>query len=193
MPPSRRDELIDAAMRVFYRSGFHATSLDDILKEGGISRMTLYNHFKSKDELILAAMRRRDEIFRNRLMKFVESKAKDPRERLVAVFDFHEDWFSGNEFCGCMFINAAAEFSFAESAPRRLAAEHKQEIVRYLRELCVAAGLDEPGDVAEQLNILLEGAIVSARVVGQVEDGGSDPGVYARLAKRMAVSLIEGC
>ncbi|MFI4854758.1 MAG: TetR/AcrR family transcriptional regulator [Phycisphaerales bacterium JB065] len=193
MPPSRRDELIDAALRVFYRCGFHASSLDDILKEGGISRMTLYNHFKSKDELILAAMRRRDEIFRNRLMKFVESKAKDPRERLVAVFDFHEDWFSGNEFCGCMFINAAAEFSLAESAPRRLAAEHKQEIVRYLRELCVAAGLDEPGDVAEQLNILLEGAIVSARVVGQVEDGGSDPGVYARLAKRMAVSLIEGC
>ncbi len=96
--PSRRDELIDAAMRVFYRCGFHASSLDDIQKEGGISRMTLYNHFKSKDELILAAMRRRDEIFRNRLMKFVESASKEPRERIAAVFDFHEQWFSGEEF-----------------------------------------------------------------------------------------------
>jgi AcrR family transcriptional regulator len=191
MPPSRRDELIDAAMRVFYRCGFHASSLDDIQKEGGISRMTLYNHFKSKDELILAAMRRRDEIFRNRLMKFVESKAKDPRERIAAVFDFHEDWFSGDEFCGCMFINAAAEFSVADSAPRRLASEHKQEIVRYLRELCAAAGLDDPAGVAEQLNILLEGSIVAARVVGQVEDGGANPGSYARLAKRMAMAVIE--
>ena len=56
MPPSRRDDLIDAAMRVFYRHGFHASSLDDIQKEGGISRMTLYNHFKSKDELVVAAI-----------------------------------------------------------------------------------------------------------------------------------------
>lgn len=191
MPPSRRDDLIEAAMRVFYKRGFHASSLDDIQKEGGISRMTLYNHFKSKDELIVAAMRRRDEIFRNRLMKYVESKGAIPRERLEAVFDFHEDWFTGDEFYGCMFINASAEFSVADCAPRRLAAEHKQEIVRYLRELCEAAGLEEPGDIAEQLNILIEGAIVAARVVGQVVDGGSDPGASARLAKQMAKRVLD--
>ncbi|MFG0325864.1 MAG: TetR/AcrR family transcriptional regulator [Phycisphaerales bacterium JB037] len=191
MPPSRRDDLIDAAMRVFYRHGFHASSLDDIQREGGISRMTLYNHFKSKDELVVAAMRRRDEIFRNRLMKFVEAKAKSPRDRLLAVFDFHEDWFTGDEFCGCMFINASAEFSSADSAPRRLAAEHKLEIVRYLRELCEAAGLARPEELAEELNILLEGAIVAARVVGQVADGGRDAGASARLAKRMASILMD--
>jgi len=191
MPPSRRDDLIDAAMRVFYKHGFHATSLDDIQKEGGISRMTLYNHFKSKDELVVAAMRRRDEIFRNSLMKFVDAKAKAPREKLLAVFDFHEDWFTGNAFCGCMFINASAEFSAADSAPRRLAAEHKQEIVRYLRDLCESAGFADPANIAEQLNILLEGAIVTARVVGQVSDGGKDPGAAARLAKHMAQHILD--
>lgn len=191
MPPSRRDDLIDAAMRVFYRHGFHASSLDDIQKEGGISRMTLYNHFKSKDELVVAAMRRRDEIFRNKMMQFVDARAKTPRERLLAVFDFHEDWFTGNEFCGCMFINASAEFPVADSAPRRLAAEHKQEIVRYMREQCEAAGMDDPGEVAERLNILLEGAIVTARVVGQVAGGGADPGAAARRAKAMAVRIVD--
>lgn len=191
MPASRRDDLIDAAMRVFYRRGFHASSLDDILREGGISRPTLYYHFKSKDELIVAAMRRRDEVFRNRLMKFAESNGDSPRERLEAVFDFHEDWFTGDEFCGCMFINASAEFSAADSAPRRLAAEHKQEIVRYLRELCDAAKCQDPADTAEQLNILIEGAIVAARVVGQVADGGSDPGTSARLAKKMAQRVLD--
>jgi len=190
MPPSRRDDVIDAAMRVFYRHGFHASSLDDIQKEGGISRMTLYNHFKSKDELVVAAMRRRDEIFRNTLMKFVESRARTPHDRLAAVFDFHEDWFAGNEFCGCMFINASAEFAAADSAPRRLAADHKQEIVRYLRDQCAAAGLRDPDDLAERLNILLEGAIVSARVVGQIAGGGRDPGASARLARRMAMEMI---
>lgn len=191
MPPSRRDDLIDAAMRVFYKHGFHASSLDDIQKEGGISRMTLYNHFKSKDELVVAAMRRRDEIFRNKLMKFVGAQAKTPREQLLAVFDFHEEWFTGNEFCGCMFINAAAEFSTADSAPRRLAAEHKLEIVRYLKELCEAAGFADPAELAEQLNILLEGAIVTARVVGQVADSGNNPGAAARRARQMAEQLIN--
>ena len=191
MPPSRREELVDAAMKVFYSRGFHASSLDDILSESGVSRMTLYNHFKSKDELIIAAMRRRDEIFRNKLMKFVESKAKEPIDRIEAVFDFHEEWFTGNEFCGCMFINASAEFASADSAPRRLAAEHKQEIVRYIKELCEAADLTDPADVAERLNILLEGAIVSARVVSQVTGSGSETGSPARLAKRMAMQLIE--
>ncbi|MFI4893837.1 MAG: TetR/AcrR family transcriptional regulator [Phycisphaerales bacterium JB058] len=191
MPPSRRDDLIDAAMRVFYKHGFHASSLDDIQKEGGISRMTLYNHFKSKDELVVAAMRRRDEIFRNKLMKFVGAQAKTPREQILAVFDFHEEWFTGNEFCGCMFINAAAEFSSSDSAPRRLAAEHKLEIVRYLKELCEAADFTDPAELAEQLNILLEGAIVTARVVGQVTDSGNNPGVAARRARLMAEQLLD--
>lgn len=191
MPPSRRDELIDAAMRVFYKHGFHASSLDDILNEGGISRMTLYNHFKSKDELIVAAMRRRDEIFRNRMMKFVDSKAKTPIERILAVFEFHEDWFTGNEFCGCMFINAAAEFSVADSPQRKIASDHKLAVVRYVQDLCEEAGFTDPHEVSEQLNILLEGAIVAARVVGQVADGGKDPGASARMAKRMASDILK--
>ena len=89
-----------------------------------------------------------------------------------------------------MFINAAAEFSVADSAPRRLAAEHKQEIVRYVRDLCEQEGFKDPSDLAEQLNILLEGAIVAARVVGQVTDNGENPGESARIAKRMAIDLL---
>lgn len=191
MPASKRDELIDAAMRVFYRHGFHASGLESILEAGGISRMTLYNHFKSKDELILAALRRRDEIFRNRMMKFVESGATSPRDRLLAVFDFHEQWFTGKEFCGCMFINAAAEFADPKSAVRELAAEHKRAILRYLTDLCRLSGFADPPHVADQLNLLLEGAIVSAQVVGQVQSGGADPGASAKLAKEMARRIMD--
>lgn len=191
MPASRREDLVDAAMRVFYKHGFHASGLESILKEGGISRMTLYNHFKSKDELVVAALRRRDEIFRNRMMKFVESNAKTPAQRLLAVFDFHEQWFTGKEFCGCMFINAAAEFADAKSAVREVAAEHKHAIVRYLVELCEQCGLAKPQFIADQLNILIEGAIVTAQVVGQVRNGGADPGAPARLAKEMVQRIME--
>ena len=189
MPPSRRDELVDAAMRVFYRHGFHASGLDRILEESGISRMTIYNHFKSKDELILAALRRRDEIFRNKMMQFVDAKKRSPINRLLAVFDYHENWFTGKDFCGCMFINASAEFSDPASAPRQVAAEHKRSVVRYLVDLAKQAGFADPQAVADQLNILIEGSIVTAQVVGQVE--GTDPGAPARLAKQMAAGVLD--
>lgn len=191
MPPSKRDELIDAAMRVFYRQGFRSCSLDTVLEEGGISRMTLYNHFKSKDELIVAALRRRDEIFRNNMMKFVEAASKDPIERLLAVFDYHEQWFTGKDFCGCMFINASAEYTDPNSAVRRIASNHKRDIVRYLVELCQNAGLATPGTIAEELNILIEGSIVNAQVVGQVGENGSSPGDSAKRARSMAQRLIQ--
>lgn len=195
MPASRRNDLIDAAMRVFYQHGFHASGLEKILQEGSLSRMTLYNHFKSKDELILAALRRRDELFRNRMMKFVESHATAPVQRLLAVFDFLEHWFAEKDFCGCMFINASAEYGDPESPIRQLAAEHKRTIRRYLAELCEQADADDPAELAEELSLLIEGATVTARVVGQVTDNatsGSTSSINAaRRAKRIASQLIE--
>ena len=58
---SRRDHLVETAIRLFNRDGFHATGIDTILSEAGVAKMTLYKHFKSKDDLIVAALRRRDE------------------------------------------------------------------------------------------------------------------------------------
>lgn len=191
MPPSRRDDLIDAAMRVFCQHGFHASGLDSILEAGGISRMTVYNHFKSKDELIVAAMRRRDEIFRNRLMKFVDSHATDPRERILAVFDYHQQWFTSGEFFGCMFINAAAEYSDPQCAVRQLAAEHKRLVLRYLEDLCTDAFVPDPAAVATQLNLLIEGAIVTAYVTDQARVSGEAAGRAAQLARQMASRILD--
>ncbi len=178
-------------MRVFYRNGFHCTGLDMILKESGISRMTLYNHFKSKDELIVAALRRRDEIFRNGLMKFVESASRDPVERIFAVFDFHEQWFNDDEFKGCMFINASAEFCDGDSPARRVSADHKIECVRYLKKLCAEAGVDDPDEAAERINLLLEGAIVTAYIIGKTGGTESIPGDAAQRARSMAGSILN--
>ena len=191
MPPSRRDELVDAAMKVFGRHGYHGTGVEEVLREAGICRMTLYNHFRSKDELIVAALRRRDEIFRNRLMKFVEARAADPVGRLLAVFDFHAAWFAEKDFCGCMFINAAGEFADPDCQIRRVVADHKRELVRYVRGLCGQAGVAAPEALAEQLAFLLEGATVMALAVCQVEAGGAGPGAPAERAKQAARSLIE--
>ena len=63
MALSRRDHLVETALALFMRDGFHATGIDRILSHAGVAKMTLYNHFKSKEELILAALRLRDERF----------------------------------------------------------------------------------------------------------------------------------
>lgn len=191
MPPSRRDELIESAMRVFDRNGFHASGLDRVLQESGISRMTLYNHFKSKDELIVAALRRRDEMIRNDLMRFVEARTDSPRGRVLAVFDFLEGWFTNKDFSGCMFINASAEFDDAQCAIRRAAADHKVEVLRYLTTLCAACGVSNPEKLAKEINLLMLGAMASARVLDQVQNNGQDPAAAARVGKDIAARLID--
>jgi AcrR family transcriptional regulator len=190
MPPSKRDQLVDAAMQVFMRNGFHASGLGSILQESGISKMTIYNHFASKDELILAALRRRDEIVRNRLMKFVDGAAKSPEGRLLALFDYLEQWFAEPDFCGCTFINASAEFGDADSPPRQVAAEHQRAVLRYIRGLCQDLGVDDAEELAHQLDLIFQGAIVVARVRLQAERGG-DVSEAARRAKRVAAIVIE--
>ncbi len=167
MPVSKREQLVETALKLFCSGGFHATGIDRILAESGVAKMTLYNHFKSKDELILAALRLRDERFRNSFMKNVERKTSDPIKRLLAIFDVLGEWCSSKGFCGCTFINASAEFSAHDDPIHQAAAEHKRLLLNYIRKLTEAAGVDKPGELAEQLNMLMEGAIVTVQVTGE--------------------------
>ncbi len=185
---SRRDDLVETALRLFYTSGFNATGIDKILAEAGVAKMTLYKHFRSKEELILAVLNRRDEQFRNWLMGEMEKASTDPRERLLAMFDALESWFRGQAFKGlgfngCAFINASSEFGEQQHPAHRTSAEHKQRIVDYLERLSREAGAADPHELAERLALLKEGAIVTAHVRGMPE--------AARTAKGIAADLIQ--
>ncbi len=190
MPPSRREDLIDAAMKVFYRSGFHASGLDKILQEGGISRMTLYNHFESKDDLIVAALKKRDRLFREELTAFVEARSDDPIERIDAIFAYTEHWCGSPGFAGCMFVNVAAEYPDPNCEIRKVAADHKLHIFRYLRDLCTQSGVSDPEALGGQLAILLDGATVNAHTVCQ-GDAPAPPSHPVALARAAAHVLIE--
>ncbi|MDA1326838.1 MAG: TetR/AcrR family transcriptional regulator [Proteobacteria bacterium] len=183
MSSTKRDHLIDTALELFSRDGFHATGIDKILSASGVAKMTLYNHFKSKDELILAVLRQRDETFRNWFMRTVENSAEEPRDRLLAIFDALEQWIRQEGFCGCTFINAAAEFGERGDAILGSCAEHKRLMLDYVEKLAAAAGARDPEELAFALNLLAEGAIVTAQVMGQKDS--------AARAKRPAKILIQ--
>ena len=163
---SKREQIVSVALKLFYQNGFHATGIDRIIKEAGVSKRTLYNHFKSKDELVLAALRKRDELFRNNFMRKTESLGGTPKERLLSVFDAIGEWFQEKDFAGCMFINASAEYSKADSPSHIVCAEHKRLVREYIRDLAIQAEVDDPEELSQQLNLLIEGAIVDAHVSG---------------------------
>ena len=183
MALSRRDHLVETALALFMRDGFHATGIDRIIAEAEVAKMTLYNPFKSKDDLILAALRLRDERFRDWFIEAVEGRAEKPRGRLLALFGAIDEWINQPDFSGCAFINAAAEYGRPDDPVHRAAAEHKQQVRDYIRQIAADAGATDADSLADILNLLIEGAIVSTHVSGQRD--------AAKLARRAATLLIR--
>ncbi|MBR9971735.1 TetR/AcrR family transcriptional regulator [Magnetospirillum sulfuroxidans] len=173
-PPSRRDDLVKAALRLFLRDGFHATGIAAILAEAETSKMTLYSHFASKEALIAAALAHRDALFRRWLFDRMRAiGGPDPKQQLLAMFDAVGEWIGGAaqplgpDFVGCAFVRAAGEFVAADHPLHRQAAGHKQAVLDHLVLLCAQAGLAI--DTARQLALLKEGAIAEAFVRGDAD------------------------
>ncbi len=182
MSASKRDELVQNALKAFYRGGFHAIGMDALAKETGVSKTAMYKHFRTKEELILATLRLRDEQFRNWLVRRVEALASTPREKLLAIFDALAEWFCEPEFRSCMFIKASSEFQDRNHPIHAASAEHKRLLLVYFQTLTHAAGAQNPDDLARQILLLKEGAIVLAHL--------HDPEMAASDARAAAQVLI---
>ena len=183
MSASKRDELVRKALTAFYTHGFHATGMDKLVAETGVSKTSMYKHFRTKEELILAVLRLRDEEFRNWLTRRMEQLGDTPRERLLAMFDALDEWFGDERYRSCMFIKASSEYQDASHPIHSQAAEHKRLLRGYLQKLAEQAGAKDPALLARQLLLLKEGAIVTAHLLGRAD--------VAADARRAAQVLIE--
>lgn len=178
MRPSKRDELVRKALGIFYRDGFHATGMDLLASETGISKTTMFKHFRSKEELILAVLRLRDQDFRNWLFRRME-QAGAARDQLLAMFDALGEWFATPGFSSCMFIKAASEYPDPAHPIHGQAAEHKRLLFLRVREIAEEAGAADPAALARALLLLKEGAIVTAHI-GHEADPAADAKAAAR-------------
>lgn len=165
MRPNKRDELVRKALEVFYRDGFHATGMDKLVVETGVSKTSMYKHFRTKEELILAALRLRDEIFRNWFLRRVEELADTPAGKLIAGFDALAEWFEEDNYRGCMFIKAGAEYQETDHPIHAQAAEHKRLLLEHFTTLARAAGARDPEVLGCQIMLLKEGAIVTSSLL----------------------------
>ena len=181
-----RDRLLDAAMARFNHDGYNGAGIDAIVRDAGIARMTLYNHFPSKDALIEAVLARRHENLTGFFQSGIEASAAEPRDRLLAVFDVLGDWFESADFRGCLFVRAVGELGESHPAIFDASRRHKDWYLAYLSDAARSAGLPDPEGLAADLLLLVEGATARTAVSG----GGR---AEALRAKRIAEKLLMGC
>lgn len=171
-----REAVLTAAAELFHRNGIGATGVDTIVHHAGVAKMTLYNHFGSKAELVAAYLRLRDERWWQRLERLSEGLVK-PRERILAFFDGYRDSAVEDEFRGCPFLNGAAEIIDPDHPAYGIIRDHKRATTARLKSLAREGGAADPGALAWHLTLLLDGATAQANVVKS-----SEPFQHARAA-----------
>ena len=177
-----RQRLVETAERLFYAEGIHAVGIDRIIAEAGVAKMTLYNHFASKDDLILAVLHYREEQVNEMFAKSIERHVRKGMGRLDAFFAALKDWFKSSGFRGCSFINASVELADTRHAAWQFSAQHKERFHDLLAEIITDTAGAKAASVAPAVALLVEGAIVTA-----VMEQSSKP---ADVARDAALALI---
>lgn len=188
---SARDRIMETAARLFYRDGFRATGIDKIIAESGVAKMSLYRHFSSKDELIAAFLDWRHDFWMRWFVEEVESRFA-VRQELSVLAEALGVWFGQEDFRGCAFINVVAE-SGSTGNPHHVAqaASHKRDLERYIAELADRIGLSNPGTVAADAMLVVEGMIVRFQMTHGVAIVDSGKRVFAQIEKAAAAKVHE--
>jgi AcrR family transcriptional regulator len=173
---STADYIAEVAGNLFYREGIHRVGVDRVADTAGLTKRTLYRHFRSKDELIAASLRRAPRL------QFPASG--DPAARIIGAFALLESYLSGTKYRGCPYIIFTAELTDPGHPARRLIEQLLAKRRAWFRERAAEAVLRDPELVAEELDLIFDGALASGAKRG-------DP-VAARTALRLARTIVAG-
>ncbi len=161
-PASPRERIERTAYELFSRHGIRAVGVDTIAARAGVAKMTLYKNYPSKDELALAFLRDRGEIWtRGWLQREVECRGGTAGDKLLAIFDLFDEWFRRADFEACAFARVLFEHERGHPV-RRAAVRHIGNIRSFIRRLADDAGAGDPDGFARQWQILMLGSIVAA-------------------------------
>ena len=178
-----RERILAAASDLFYREGVQNVGIDRIIAQSGVAKMSLYNHFKSKDALIAAWLEQQHDRWQSWFTTRVEESAADPKGRILAIFDVLGEWFQQSSFRGCAFINSTVELVKPSHPGYQVAVAHQQSTLDYLLDLTTKLKLSHPEAVALQLLLLVQGATVVA-----MTQENSEAAFYAKQAAQALLS-----
>ena len=184
---SARERIDHCAYELFSRRGVRAVGIDEVVERSGVAKMTLYRHYASKDELVMAFLQRREERWtRAWLQAEVERRGGSAADRLLAIFDVFDGWFRRRSFEGCLFVNALLEIEDRKHPIHQASREQLANIRSFLADLARDAGVPEPEPFARQWHILMKGSIVAAG------EGDVDAALRAQAMGRLLLAHTLG-
>jgi AcrR family transcriptional regulator len=179
--PTAHERIVQSAYDLFARRGVRAVGVDEVVASAGVAKATLYRHFASKDELVLAFLERREQLWtRDFVQAGAEARAETPEERLLGIFDVFDEWFHSPDFEACSFVNVLLEMG-AHHPSGSASITYLGHIRDLVREWADEAHLRDTDSFARSWHILMKGSIVSAA------EGDREA---ARRASAMARTLI---
>jgi AcrR family transcriptional regulator len=177
-----RERILNTAYELFSQRGVRDVGIDEVISRSGVAKATLYRHFPSKDDLVLAFLERREQRW---TVGMVEAEATQrgstPEEQLLAIFDVFDEWFRRDDFDACSFINVLLEMG-SQNPLGRASIKYLENIRSIVCRLAREAGLRQPSAFAHSWHILMKGSIIAAA------EGDKQA---ARRAKAMAHLLID--
>lgn len=166
-----RQRIVNTALDLFYRQGYLATGINQVIEEAGVSKNTFYYYFPSKEDLCVAYLKERHKVWMGWLQKEID-KFDAPYDRLLGVFDFLDVWLRKSDFRGCAFLNIASEVPDIKHRIRKEVILHKDELrtvlkglVKDLKREKKYSGIDTDF-IADALYVTIEGVISSCQNYG---------------------------
>ena len=177
-----RDRILATATDLFYKHGIRAVGVDLVVKEAGVAKTSLYRHFGTKDDLVVAFLQFMDQEFWKTWDEVAGRHREDARAELYAQLEWIGERAGKPDYRGCPQLNIAAEFPETDHPARKFAKEHKRELRRRLRAIAKKLKCSAPDVLAGQLAVLINGAFVSTPMY--------ERGEATMLLRRAADALI---
>ena len=177
----KRDEIVKTAFDSFYQNGFHATGVDAVMADSGISKRTIYKYFRSKEELVAATLNYYETVIFGRIPEELAKRSKDPKKQILALFDLKAEEFDRQDFNGCLAINAKIEFEGADSDIETACSHFYTKLENYVAKLCAEANIKSPKTLARQIVTLFAGSVV----MGQMHRDSDAPHVAKDIVKTL--------
>ena len=164
-----RERILSVASELFYKNGVRAIGVDLVVDQAGVAKSSLYRHFRTKDDLIVAFLAREDVDFWATWDDVAARHADDARAELEAQLRWIGERLGRANYRGCPQINVAAEFAEQDHPARQVARQHMQALRSRLTEIARRLGAASPDALAAQLALLVNGAFVSAELLAPDE------------------------
>lgn len=163
---SVRERVIEAASYLFYNNGYNQTGINQIIEEAQVAKASMYQHFRSKEDIAAVYLRQRHYKWMSDLDKYVAAK-ETAKEKIIGSFDYLNDWLLEVNFIGCGFQNIITDLPDDHQKIREEVKFHKNELHQWLQNLLQEdKSLNEESvkELSSEIMVVIEGAIILSQI-----------------------------